>query len=157
MEFKPVTTQDVRELAAREYPLGAPPGVESLLLDYAANADGRWAPTWESLQAELATLMAVIEELLSSGIALATGGGSDLEHFVQGMESAASWTLGLKPAPPLSSRSPAPVCDAVIAENLAEAEQVIAGLPMNRWFAEGVRAWLLWITGECPGIGYPLD
>lgn len=178
MEFRPGTAQDMRgsaagecscgcsaarpatgpraRSAAREYPLGAPPGVESLLLDYAANADGRWAPTWDSWQAELATLEVVIEELFSSGIALMSDEESNLEHFVQGIESAASWTLGLKPASPLSTRSPAPVCNAVIAENLAEAEKMIAGLQVDRWFAEGVRTWLLWITGRIPGIVYPL-
>jgi hypothetical protein len=150
-------TPAVEALLAR-YPVGAPAGVVGMEFDFAANADGRWAPSWAAFEVELDRLDAAQRAVLARG-KRPLSALSDGEQFVFGVWAASQWTLGQADKPPLVSQ-PAPVSNDVIAVVVAAAERVIragspARGPVAQGFAVGVRAWMLWIIGRAPAIVYP--
>ncbi len=126
-----------------------------MALDFAANMDGRWAPTWAAFETELDRLTGLIRELAAAGVDRAPEEFSAREQFVQGMQAAARWTLGQVTRPPLWQGPPVPVCNDVIDLVATEATRVTRVMPVIRWYAEGVLAWLRWITGRSVVIVYP--
>ncbi len=154
MDVRPISTGGAapggRAVADDRLPLGTPPEAVRSGLDFAANRDGRWAPTWEAFQRELARMTDLLDDLVHAGIDRAPEHFTDREQFVQGVKMTAAWTLGTEAFPPLSGRTATAVSDAAVGQVLAQAERVIVVQPQIRWYAEGVRAWLRWITGEVP-------
>jgi hypothetical protein len=136
------------------YPVGAPLDVVGMEFDFAANVDGRWAPSWAAFDVELDRLDAARQAVIARGerplSALSAG-----EQFVFGAWAASRWTFGQSEKPPLVSQPGAPVSNDVIALVIGAAERVIAGPGMAQGFATGVRDWLLWITGQAAAIVYP--
>jgi hypothetical protein len=122
--------------------------------DFAANVDGRWAPSWAAFDVELDRLDAARQAVIDVGErpveALSAG-----EQFVFGVWAASQWTFGQSDKPPIGSAPGALVCNDVIALVIGAAGRVIAGPGMAQGFAAGVRAWLLWITGQAAAIVYP--
>jgi hypothetical protein len=145
-----------RGVPADRLPVGAPASAGAGSgMDFAANVDGRWAPSWSAFEIELRRLTALMGRVEAAGANRAPEELTDLEQFVQGVKMAAAWTLGTSSVPPLSGNVPAPVSNAAIARVVANAERVMVRQPVIRRYAEGVGAWLLWITGQAPEIAYP--
>lgn len=176
IEMRPVTAGDLEALAVgrctcgceddgpgevlapggRPLPVGAPPHVAEMSYDFAANTDGRWKPPWPAFVREMDTLAAANRERFRPGRERPLSQLSPREKFVVGAWSAMTWTLGQTAKPPLWQGPPVLVSNASIGQALQIAEHMTARADLH-WYAEGVRAWLRWITAEIPQVVYPPD
>lgn len=174
-EVRPVTAADVGALAVgrcacgceeegpvegltvdgRRLPVGAPSNAGEGVFDFAANTDGPWPLPWPEFVRELDRLAAADKERRGRGdVPPSQVSARDL--FVMGAWSAMRWTLGTSAKPPFWQGPPVLVSNTVIGRVLGGAGHLAAhGLGDLPWYAEGVRAWLRWITGEIPQIVYP--
>jgi hypothetical protein len=171
IEIRPMTAGDLEALEAgrctcgcqddpqglapvlREYPLGSPPDVAELEWDYAANMDGRWAPTWDAFEEQIGRLLKADLELMAAG-ERPPEQLSARELFAIGAWQAMEWTLGQRPKPPMWQGPPMPVCYDIIGLVAEGAERAAQGSVLPA-YAAGVLAWLRWITGQAPEIVYP--
>jgi hypothetical protein len=172
-EIRPVTGAEVEALAAgrctcgcqdipdeglapvaRELPVGAPAWVAGLDLDFAANVDGRWAPSWAAFETQLRRQHAAEQELLRfAGVPPDQAPARVL--FTVGVAVAKDWTLGQRDGAPFIRYSPMPVANETVRMVIAAGEEVVASSAEPSWFAEGALAWLRWITGQAPEVVYP--
>jgi hypothetical protein len=128
--------------------------VAALPLDFAANMDGRWAPTWAAFETQLRRQTAAEKELVRY---------KDVPPeqvpprvvFTCGVAVAKDWTLGQRTEAPFIRYSPMPVANETVRMVIAAGEEVIAGRAETSWFAVGALAWLRWITGQAPEVVYP--
>ena len=142
-------------LDGRVLPVGSPPFVAEMAQDFAANTDGPWAPRWSAFQREMDKLSAVRWERIRAG-ERPPAQLSAREMFSMGAWAAMEWTLGVKAKPPFWQGPPALVSNVMIGRTLTSAGNVAAhGRAEMRPYAEGVRAWLRWITGQAPEVVYP--
>lgn len=174
-EIRPVTAADVQALAGgrctcgsedegpvegltpdgRRLPVGAPSNAGEWVFDFAANTDGPWPLPWSAFVRELDKLAAADKQRHKRGdVPPSQVPVQDI--FVMGAWSAMRWTLGASAKPPFWQGPPVLVSNAVIERVLGSAGHLAThGLGDLRWYAEGVRAWLRWITGGIPAIVYP--
>jgi hypothetical protein len=174
-EIRPVTAADVQALAegrctcgsedegpvegftpdGRRLPVGAPSNAGEGVFDFAANTDGPWPLPWSAFVRELDRLAAADKERQKRGD-VPPSQVPVRDIFVMGAWSAMRWTLGASAKPPFWQGPPVLVSNAVIERVLGSAGHLAThGLGDLRWYAEGVRAWLRWITGGIPAIAYP--
>lgn len=145
---------DERPVAVREYPVGAPAWVAAVDLDFAANIDGQWAPTWAQFDTQVRCQRAAEQEVLAAA-------GVSPEQmparvvFSAGVGMAMDWTLGQRDDAPFIRYSPMPVANETVRMVIAAGEKVIASDAETDWFALGALAWLRWITGQATEIVYP--
>jgi hypothetical protein len=174
IEIRPVTAAEVEALAAgrctcgcqdipdgelapvvREFPVGAPAWVAGLPLDFAANIDGRWAPTWTQFETQLRRQHAAEKELLEYADIPPEQAPARVD-FTVGVAVAKDWTLGQRDEAPFIRYSPMPVANETVRMVIGAGEEVIAASgAQTPWFAVGALAWLRWITGQAPEVVYP--
>jgi len=145
IEIRTVTAEDTLGLGA-----GGHARQRSM---FAVNVDGPWPRREDELAAERVRL----EERMGVG---RTAGGNrpskaftPAERFVAGARDASRWTFGCSPMAPFSDQARS-VSFAAVAEVVAVAERLLTGPPAVRHYADGVRAWLLWITGGVAVMEY---
>jgi hypothetical protein len=120
-EIRPVTAADLEELlsgrcacgcsapspAAEALLAGYPADVVGMEFDFAANVDGRWAPSWAAFGVELDRLDEARQAVVGAG-ERPLSALSDGEQFVFGVWAASQWTLGQSQKPPCRSFSSVP-------------------------------------------------
>jgi hypothetical protein len=175
IEIRPVTAAEVQELASgrctcgcevdgpphgltpdgRRLPVGAPSDAGEGVFDFAANIDGPWAPSWPAFMREMDRLATAERAVRQAG----DPGDADMpaRHvFTMGLVTAMRWTLAVTTKPPFWSGPPVLVSNAIVESVRSGAAHLAAGSRGEvRWYAEGVRDWLRWITGGIPQIVYP--
>jgi hypothetical protein len=124
-------------------------------VDFFANVDGPWlARCREEFAVELSRLAGQLLEFQAWGQEERMDDLSEREKYVLGVKDAAKWTLGVSRKAPFRPGKTA-VSNAQVAETVDSAQAVSRLNPHFRPYAEGVKAWLFWLTGTDGALRYP--
>jgi hypothetical protein len=123
-------------------------------VDFFANVDGPWPNRCrDEFAVELDRLAGHLLVLMAAGKDRPAEDFSASEQFVIGVKDAAAWTLGVSSKAPFRGGVTV-VSDRALGERVADAVLLIRLDTQVRYYAEGVRAWLLWLAGDGDGVRY---